>query len=198
MTARAASSLGRIALAVGLCALPARGESALSPQILYALTSIDTLPTKQDLEVLLASPNNELVMLRDYALGPSFDFGMRLRAIRTLPHFCAQQMDQCRAAIHAVLDDQSGTTGQRILRHRAAIEALGAAKTGQGEDVDRVIGFLDHESRDVRVAAVRVLRDLCDPKAIDPLRARGAISTEVTQVRQAIIEALEVLEQCGP
>jgi len=198
-----ASSACGIALLLGLCALPARGQQiALAPQILYALTSIDTAPTKQDLEVVLASPDNELSLLRQYALGSSFDFGMRLRAIRAIPHFCPQQPVECRGAILAVLDDIDSATsspGQKILRRRAAIEALGAARTGDPADRVRLASFLDDASRDIRVAAVRALRDLCDPAAMQPLldHARGW-PHEVDQVKLAITEALSVLSQCGP
>ncbi len=198
MNARLAGTLGQLGLVAALAALPAHGEGALSPQILYTLTSIDTAPTKQDLESVLASPDNELSLLRQYSLGTGFDFGMRLRAIRAIPHFCPGQMAECRNAILAVLDDSAGTPGQQILRKRAAIEALGAARTGDDEDVPLLVGYLADGSRDLRVAAVRALRDLCNPAAIGPLRQRRLVPAEVDQVKLAIDEALAVLAQCGP
>jgi hypothetical protein len=198
MTTRLAGTLGWLGVVAALSALPAHGEGALSPQILYTLTSSDTVPTKQDLQSVLASPDNELTLLRQYSLGTSFDFGMRLRAIRAMPHFCTGQMAECRSAILAALDEHAGTPGQQILRKRAAIEALGAARTGDAEDGPLLVGYLAHDSRDLRVAAVRALRDLCDPAAIGPLQQRRLLPTEVGQVKQAIDEALGALAQCGP
>lgn len=201
------STLGGVAVLVALCALPAHGQQpTLTPKILYGLTSIDTVPTKQDLQSILESPANEISLLRQYALGTSVDFGVRLRATRALSHFCMEQPVECRAAITAVLDDidTSPDSPGKILRRRAAIEALGAARTGHSEDMPLLLGFLDDPSRDVRVAAVRALRDLCNPAAIQPLRDR--LRTEpsrqplepVEQVRKAIEVAIEVLGQCGP
>lgn len=198
MTARLAGTIGWLGVVAALSALPAHGEGALPREILYTLTSIDTVPTKQDLQSVLASPDNELALLRQYSLGTSFDFGMRLRAIRAMPHFCTGQVPECRSAILAAIDDPTGTPGQQILRKRAAIEALGAARTGDPGDVPLLIGYLAHGSRDLRVAAVRALRDLCDPAAIGPLQQRRLLPTEVAQVKQAIDEALDVIAQCGP
>ena len=199
--ARLTHSLGGVAVVLALCALPARGQSvSLAPQILYALTSIDALPSKADLVSVLASPSNELALLTEYAHGSSYDFGMRLRAISTIPHFCSQQPAECHAAIIAVLDGidvEPGSAGQKLLRKRAAIEALGAARSGAPGDVQRLVGFLSDGSRDIRVAAARALRDLCDPAAIAPLQQRRA-TEHVDQVRFAIVEALAILAQCGP
>jgi HEAT repeat protein len=122
---------------------------------------------------------------------------MRLRAIRSLPHFCPGKMDVCRTAILAVLDDETGDGGQKILRRRAAIEALAAARTGLPEDVDRLVGFLSDESRDLRVAAARALRDLCEPAGRIALTQR-LLEESVGQVKKAIEDALLAFEQCGP
>jgi HEAT repeat protein len=207
MTARRRGTLGGIAVLVGLCTLPARGQQgALAPEVLYALTSIDTVFTKQDLQVVLGSPDNELAMLRQYALG-DFDFGLRLRAIRAIPYFCPEAPVACRDAIIAALDhvdaDDERLPGQKVLRLRAAIEALGAARTRNPEDAARLAAFLNDSSRDLRVAAARALRDLCDPAAMEPLRRRrtdayGQPVEQVKQVQIAIDEALAALAQCGP
>jgi HEAT repeat protein len=197
MTGRRGATLGQIAVLIGLCAVPARGELSPTPQILYTLTSIDTAPTKEELESVLGNPTppEALTALVQYANGTNIDFGMRLRAIRAIPHFCAGQLDECRSAIIAALGGTATTPGQQILRQRAAIEALGAARTGNPEDVALLVGFLKDGSRDIRVAAVRALRDLCDPAAIGPLELHR---DEVKQVQMAITEALTVLQQCGP
>jgi hypothetical protein len=208
MSSRVRGTLGGIALLVGLCTLPARGqEGALEDEeIRYALTSIDTVFTKQDLQVVLGSPTHELELLRQWALGDK-DFGARLRAIRAIPYFCPEQPVACRDAIIATLDyvdaDDARLPGQKVLRMRAAIEALGAARTGNPADVTRLAAFLNDSSRDLRVAAARALRDLCDPAAMAPLRARrtdayGHPVEQVKQVQLAIDEALAALAQCGP
>jgi HEAT repeats len=207
MRSRVRGTLGSIAVLVGLSTLPARGHDAgVAPEVLYALTSIDTVFTKQDLQTVLANPMNEVATLRQLATG-NYDFGLRLRAIRAIPHFCAEQPVACRDAIIAVLDyvdaDDARLPGQKILRLRAAIEALGAARTGDPDDVTRLVAFLSDGSRDLRVAAVRALRDLCDPAAMEPLqrRRRDAYGQEVERVKQvqlAIDEALTALAQCGP
>jgi HEAT repeat protein len=191
------STLGGVAVLVALCALPAHGQQpTLTPKILYGLTSIDTVTTKQDLQSILESPANELSLLRQYALGTSVDFGVRLRATRALSHFCTVPAE-CRAAIIDVLDDidHSPDSPGKILRRRAAIEALGAARTGNPEDVSLLLGFVDDPSRDIRVAAVRALRDLCNPAAIQPLRDRLRGTTRqpvepVEQVRKAWVRRL--------
>lgn len=203
-----AGTLGGVAVLVALCALPARSQSiAIEPQILYALTTIDALPSKQDLEVVLASPDNELSLLREYAVESEFDFGMQLRAIAAIPHFCGPQSVECHNAIMTVLADidaAPGAPGQRLLRRRAAIEAFGAVIeelgpqwSGHAADLALLAGFLGDGSRDIRVAAARALRDLCDPAAKTALEQRKFVE-QVAQVRYAIDEALAVLEQCGP
>ena len=207
MSSRVRGTLGGIAVLVGLCTLPAHGNQGMVDQdVLFKLTSIDTVVTKQDLQAVLASPANEVAKLRELATG-NYDFGLRLRAIRAIPHFCPEQPDECRDAILAVLDyvdaDDSRLPGQKVLRLRAAIEALGAARTGHAEDVTRLVAFLSDGSRDLRVAAIRALRDLCDPAAIVPLRRRlkdenGHPVETVKQVQLAIDEALATLAQCGP
>jgi HEAT repeat protein len=200
---RTGSMLG-LAAAAGLCALPAHGDGGPSLDIIHMLTPIDSVPTKEALTSVLQSPNNEVTVLRDFALDRTLDFGMRLRAVRALPHFCPDpptpQPTACHQAILAVLnsiDTGTDSPGQKILRRRAAIEALGAARSGLPEDVTLLADFLDDSSRDIRVAAARALRDICDPAAIEPLRRQRDAQNEVPQVVHAIEEALAALQQCG-
>lgn len=188
-------------LVVALGALPASGhDNSPPPQILHTLTDPDSLPTKEELTSLLG-PANELATLRSYALDPQLDFGMRLRATRAIPHFCPEHPAQCHQAILDVLDDITAGNdppGKKILRQRAAIEALGVARSGV-PDADRelLLRFLDHTSRDIRVAAVRALRDLCDRAALPALGQRFEKDTSA-QVKLVISQAVAVLGQCGP
>jgi HEAT repeat protein len=193
-----------ILLMACLCALPAHGDEdagAPSLDVIHTLTPIDTVPSKEALTSVLQSPDNELALLAGYAVDPDLDFGMRLRAVRALPHFCPEQPAACRLAIRAVfthIDSSADAPGQKILRRRAAIEALGAARSGLSEDVTFLADFLDDPSRDLRVAAARALRDLCDPAAIEPLRRQRDAPDEVAQVIHAVEEALAAIQQCGP
>lgn len=193
-------SLAGAVLVASLCALPAQGNEAAPPlQVVHTMTAIDSVPTKQHLTALLGA-DNELTMLRSYALDPDVDFGMRLRAIRAMAHFCPEQPQQCHTAIRDVFQDidaASDPPGWKILRQRAAIESLGVARSGLPEDRQLLLGFLNHSSRDLRVTSVRAMRDLCDPAVLPDLRHRYALD-DSQQVRLAIAQAVEVLEQCGP
>jgi HEAT repeat protein len=193
------SRLAAGAIVASLCVLPARGNGPLPPlQVVHTLTPIDSVPTKEELISLLGG--NELLQLRTYALDPQIDFGMRLRAVRAIPHFCPEQPPQCHDAIVAVFQDietAADAPGQKILRQRAAIEALGVARAGAPGDLQLLLGFLGHSSRDIRAASARALRDLCDPAALPPLKARFSID-DSQQVKLAISQAVEALAQCGP
>jgi hypothetical protein len=186
------------ALLVLLCALPVQGSVPLDTRILHGLTPIDSVPTKEDLADVFrnADPVTELAAI---ATDADADLGVQLRAIRALAQYC----DQCQNALpHAVLVEviqgvaPGDHSGSAILRLRAGIEALGAAKSGNTGDVPLLVPFLDSSSRDIRVATARALRDLCDTRAIVPLRARYQEET-VAQVRLAISAALRDLGNCS-
>ncbi len=207
MIRRLAVSRGVGALAViALCALPARGADPVSSLEAHTLTPIDTIPTLSEI-VEVAGPD-PIARLRDLALSGSTDFGVQLRAIRALPQFCAptptcadlgdSPVHPARLAVQEVLTSVSpiSTDGRSILRLRAAIEALGAIKSGQQSDVDLLLPFLDHPSRDIRAATARALRDLCLASAIAPLRTRHE-QEPVAQVRLQISAALGDLAQCS-
>ena len=177
----------------------AGGETAPTLQVVHTLTAIDSVPTKEELDHAARRCQRAAAAPLADALDPQVDFGIRLRAVRALPHFCPEQPQQCHAAIWDVLQDidaASEPPGWTILRQRAAIEALGEARSGLPEDLQLLLGFLQHASRDLRVAATRALRDLCDPAALPALRLRFAID-ESQQVKLAIAQAVEVLQQCG-
>ena len=182
-----------------LCALPARGNHVpLSPQVAHTLTQIESLPTKGELLRVLPDP---VPQLREIALDGTNDFGVRLGAIRALALFCpiGTPCDSAPARL-AILDvlasvDHSQREGTSVLALRAALEALGMMRSGNQGDIDVIAPLLSHGSRDVRVAAARGLRDLCDTRALVPLRARYQVEP-VAQVRLAISEALQDLDGC--
>jgi len=186
------------AIVLALCSLPARGElpTTLDTPVLHALTPIDVLPSKEDLFEVFPDPTTELGKI---ALDDSADLGVQLRAIRSLSQFC----NSCgtappRSTLVAVINRVSPTdhSGPTTLRLRAGIEALGAARSGNPDDVPLLIPFLDHSSRDIRVAAARALRDICDTRAIVPLRARYQQET-VAQVKLVLSAALRDLGNCS-
>jgi len=187
------------AIGLALCALPAHGDGTqLDTPILHALTPIDALPSREDLFEVFADPTVELAKI---ALDDTADLGVQLRAIRSLSQFCtacgtAAPRNTLATVISRIpLTDRSGPA---ILRLRGGIEALGAARSGDPDDVPLLIPFLDHGSRDIRVAAARALRDLCDARAIVPLRARYQQET-VAQVKLVLSAALRDLDNCsGP
>jgi HEAT repeat protein len=132
-----------------------------------------------------------------------------LRAIRALPQFCTAQLPHCkddsdaamspvRTAVRDVINSVAPTDrdGRSLLRLRAGIEALGAVGSGEQSDVDTLVAFLGHPSRDIRYATARALRDLCIQTAITPLRNRYDEET-VPQVSLAISAALGDLAQCS-
>jgi len=192
---------GLFATAALLCALPASGENlALSQMVINALTPIDTMPSETALATVFTAP---LDSLRTIALDHSVDFGVELRAIRALPTYCpASQVCGPGTVVHDTLTSlidgyaTSPHSPRDVLRLRAAVEALGAARSRLASDVDKLMPLLNDGSRDVRVTVVRALRNICNDQASGPLNQR--LSSEPTdQVRLAIFAALRDLRQCN-
>jgi hypothetical protein len=191
-----------IAVLVGLSALSAHGESIpLTINIMHAMTPIDSVPTKQDIEDIF--PQNAAIRLAEIAQDAYADFGVRLRAIRALPQFCLPSCmntaphNSLLALLDSVPADQAGTS---ILLLRATIEAIGIAKSPDNTIVTKLAPFLGHPSRDVRAAAAFALRDLCNQTAVTPLRNRYNIEmmpAGIPQVRLAISAALRDLDTCS-
>jgi hypothetical protein len=197
---------------VALCALPAQGDplmQGLSPAEIHALTPIDSVPTREALDDVLQAPDlpQRIVRLEEIALAASVDFGVKLRAIRALPHYCSASCrsdgvgtgDPAHLAIRKIFTtlDPMDHSGPAVLRLRATLEALGATRSGLDDDVALLVPFLGYGSRDIRVTAARALRDLCNVGADTPLRLQLQ-REHVEQVRLAISAALDDLAQCGP
>jgi len=191
-------------------ALPARGEGLATELTLderHALTAIDIVVTPEVLDGVLQAPDDpqRIARLKDIALSTE-DLGVRLRAIRALPHYCSATCrsdgvstgDPAHLAVRRVLQslDSSDHSGPGILKLHATLEALGATKSGLTQDVSLIAPFLGHSTGDVRATAARALTDMCNPAALDPLRDRLPIEP-VEQVRLAISAALRDLDQCG-
>jgi hypothetical protein len=187
-----------------LCALPAHGEDLLPQGVLSALTPVDSLPSKDTLNDVFATPQLALDNLQSLALNRNIDLGIQLRAIGSLPSYCPPEPQPCGpgSAVHdtliAFITSQQLVphTPQDTLRLRAAIEALGATRSRLRADVDTLIPLLDDASRDVRTAAVRALLNICNMDAIAPL-SRSYASERVAQVKAEISAAIQDLHRCS-
>ena len=187
------------ALAGGLVAIAAADPSALDTQT-FALTAIDVVPTKAELDTaLMASGSGSqtpVQRLEDLAANGS-DAGVRLRAINALPQYCPM-ITGCGGSgdpIHDTLttligDYQSQLTGANVVVLRAAIESLGALQ--KPEDKDTLATLLNHPSRDIRAASARALGELRNCLAVTALRVRYQNESS-DQVKLAISETLRIL-----
>jgi hypothetical protein len=134
------------------------------------------------------------------------DFGVQLRAIRTLPTYCPPPCGVGTIAhdtLAQIIDGYVATgtpTPKDVLRVRAAIEALGIAGRSAGIDADvtRIVAFLSHESQDVRATAAKALGTLCNTQASEALRSRLNGGLELnTSVILALTAALRDLGPSG-
>jgi hypothetical protein len=196
-----------------LCTLPASGDSVqLSESQIDALTTIDTTPTRSQIDFTFGATDG-LGALIAIAKDTGQRFDLQLRAIRTLPQYCAAAgcpgtaHDALVAIINVYEAVLPGPLAPRdMLRLRAAVEALGATRSGLATDVHllAVAPLLRHPNRDVQVTTVHALRDLCSSGQCDrttctenaaAVRALRS-STGDTQLDAAINSALQDLAQC--
>jgi HEAT repeat protein len=185
------------AILVAYAAALATGATSLPQPVQNTLTTIDSVPTKTQLDSVF--PTGEaLSSLSTIAKDNSADIGIRLRAIHALAKYCPEPCTDTELAHQSlselIIDERDEVSGSSILLLRAAIETIGALRVTA--DVDVLVPLLDHGSRDVRAATARALRDLCNTQAITPLRVRYT-SESTEQVKLAISEALRVLAQCA-
>lgn len=199
--------------AVLLCTFPASGGSVQpTPEQIDALTQIDATPTREQIDLAFGATSGAGALIA-IARDPGMGLDLQLRAIRTLPQYCAAQgcagevHDNLLALVSGYVALLPGPLAPRdMLRLRAAIEALGATRSGLSGDVHllAVAQLLRHPNRDVQVTTVHALRDLCsrglcdrttcieDAAAVRALRS----STGETQLDAAINSALQDLAQC--
>lgn len=177
--------------------------SGLTPKVRDTLTTIDTVPTKAQLDD--AFDGTALTSLSTIARDEGRDVGVRLRAIHALAKYCPDPCSSSEEAHQSLTTligkKRNDTLGEPIIVLRAAIETIGTLHVAS--DVDVLLGgatgdasLLDHPSRDIRAATARALRDLCNSQAVIPLRVRYT-SEPTEQVKLAISEALRILGQCG-
>jgi HEAT repeat protein len=207
--------------AVGL-GTAARGDTstidpvlAATPQVVAALTGVDfpvaqseMASQKATLDALLGTTATDALSAiasagYDTTVADTIGYGTRLRATRALALYPSDEargeLTALIAAHVAAMDSPASTTnnpGFETLGVIASVEALG--QIGTAADVTTIVPLLDkEESRDVRSAAARALRDLGSATAIAPLHARLAKET-VPQVQFWISDALRVLSGTPP
>jgi hypothetical protein len=200
-----------LALAPVLFALPASGDqAALPPAVVIALTPLDTLPSKSDVDSAF-TPEPALDNLIAIARTSTADLGVALHAIRMLPLYCSDAAScgdgtPIHDTLFTIISEyvavlgQSPLAPQDVLRLRAAVEALGAIRSALSNDADLLASpaLIDHDSRDVRVTVVRALRMLSSCAAVNPLKQRN-VNEPSPQVKLAIVGALQSLAlQCPP
>src|SRR5579862_1156690 len=200
--------LGLLA-AVGL-ATAARGDTssidpvlAATPQVVDALTGVDFPVVQSEMVTQKASLDSLLGTTASDALsaiagaGDEIPYGTRLRATRAIALYPS---DSARAELTSLIAahlagmeaprSSTNNPGFETLGVIAATEALGTI--GTPADVATIVPLLDkEESRDIRAAAARALRDIGSATAIAPLHARLAKET-VPQVQFWISDALRV------
>lgn len=185
---------------VGALAAIASGTTNLTSQVQNTLTTIDTVPTRQQIDIAFGNqPQVALQNLTSLAGDGGADVGIRLRAIHALAKYCAATPCTTDDVAHQSLttliaQTRTETTGAPLLVLRAGIETLGAMRVPG--DVTTLVPFLEHPSRDIRASTAKALQDLCNTQASSPLRVRYARETS-EQVKLAISEALRILGQCA-
>jgi HEAT repeat protein len=179
-------------------------DSSLPANIHDALMPLDSLlPTQQDLATVYSTKQNAVTGLQMIASDVNSEVGVRLRAIRSLSQYSSAQVGGSTAGhdtLASLVDtNRNASVGSDLLVLRAAIEALGAHPDKNPSDLGMLAdngplrqSLLSHQSRDIRVATARALRDLGNTSAIPYLRERYAVEP-LAQVRLAISEALRVL-----
>lgn len=198
-----------------LCALPASGGPVqTSAMQLDALTTIDTVPARSDLDFAFGA-STSLGSLIAIANDPGQDLGVQIRAIRVLPQYCTgapgcpgQAHDNLVGLVTTFSASLAATLSpQDMLRLRAAVEALGATRSGRADDVHllAVDPLLTHANRDIQVTTVHALRDLCSRGRCDKATCSETdaklrelrSSTDETQLDAAVNSALQELAQCN-
>lgn len=181
------------ALAVPVVAGP------MADRVRFALTPIDSQPTTQQINLVHNNSEQEaLDNLQDIALGgDSVDTGVKLRAVRAHTQYCkapcgTHEAHDTLVTLLATPKYRDSRAGRDLLVLRATIESIGVLRVV--DDMDYLLPFLQHPSRDIRAATAHALRDLGNTQAITPLRTRYLVE-DVPQVQHALSDALRVLGQ---
>lgn len=171
----------------------------LTDEAKFALTSIDGVPSQAQLEALIPDTFDALKELatNQKGTGELQPVQLRLRAIRALSMW-PRSADAQQALKQVLLANRDLTAGTNVLLAQAALEGLGrqaiVSSEGGTEVVEIVSLSLNHQSREIRIAAARSLRQMNanTQTAINALYARSQ-AERVESVRAAIIEAIQAL-----
>jgi hypothetical protein len=178
----------------------ATGNAALQQTATNTLTTIDTVPTRQQID--FAFENQALSNLTTIATEVGGDVGIRLRAIHALAKYCSASPcttnDVAHDALKTVIDTNAHEpSGSQVLLLRAAIETMGAMRVSSDATYLLDQSLLDHPSRDIRASTARALQEICNSNPAVGNALRFRYSHELTeQVKLAISEALRILGQC--
>ena len=176
---RALQIVGSTLIACGVAASLAfaTGSTAgLSERVRDTLTVIDTVPTKVQLD--LAFENQALPNLSTIAQDRTLDIGVRVRAIHALAKYCPDPCSSTELAYQSLAaligETRNESIGEPVVLLRAALETIGTLPVdsdpaAKAEVSSIVIELLNHPSRDIRAAAARALRDLCNTNAATAL-----------------------------
>jgi hypothetical protein len=191
-----------IALVLAALVAVATGDTLmnLSDQQAFALTTIDSVPSSQQLaDATLTVPDDLVAVAAN--LNDNYDTAVRLRAIRGLAVYCKSPGNSCpdTGSVHQALrtlisSNKDAHAGSDLLLLRAAIESDGPLKVSG--DLDLLLPLLDHPSRDIRATTARALGDLCNTASTTVDRLRQRYQNESTdQVKLAISATLRILSQ---
>lgn len=182
---------------------------SLSQDNIQTLTPIDTLPSTAALARTFMG-TDPLGKLEDIALSkdPALDLGVQLRAIRSLPMYCAlcDRTSVPYTTLATLLEPEnqpSAPTSHDVLRLRATIEAFGALKSPETDNYTFLLPFLNNTSRDIRAATALALGQFCNDPS-EPI-SQALIMRSVAenapggsqQVEIAISAALRDLAGCA-
>lgn len=197
------------AILIGVLVSSASSDtSQLSQAAQNTLTTIDSVPTRPQLDAAFSGSGQALAGLSAVATDPGNDIGIRLRAVHALGKYCAAPTcvdgDTAHQSLKTVIDaNRTATSGSNVLLLRAAIETLGSMRISGdaayliAQGTPNLTSLLDHPSRDVRATTAEALQNICNTSvATNPLRIRYSHET-TEQVKLAISEALRILGQCS-
>lgn len=178
----------------------AAGSMDLNQQQQEALTPIDTVPSKSQLESLPPGYTVSQSDLQQLAGSGSASPALRLRAIHALSTYCSvpapatcPDSDPAHQTLAAlIVANGSAHSGADLLILRSAIEAIGPMRGSN--DAGVLIPLLDHPSRDIRATTALALGALCNSSSSTVAALHQRYSNESTdQVKLAISAALRML-----
>jgi hypothetical protein len=195
----------RVGLAIVIVAALVAGAASmdLMQHQQEALTPIDTVPSKAQLESLPPAYTVSQTELQQLAGDGSASPALRLRAIHALSTYCAVAAPQTcpdtdpahQTLVALIQANGSAHSGADLLILRGAIEAIGPMRGSNDASMLLDLRLLEHPSRDIRATTALSLGALCNTAAINALHQRYT-NESTDQVKLAISAALRMLSAC--